>query len=62
VNINTATKEELMQLKGIGPKKADAIIEYREKNRGFKEPKDITIVKGIGDKMYEMIKNQIITR
>lgn len=60
VNINTASKEELMTLKGIGEGKAKAIIEYREKNK-FDKPEDIKNVKGIGDKVYEGIKDDIKT-
>ena len=40
ININTATKEQLMQLSGIGATRADAIIAYREKQGGFKTCKD----------------------
>ena len=58
ININTATKEELMLLEIIGEKTADAIIEYRAKNT-FKTPHDIVKVYGIGEKTYEKIKNKI---
>ena len=60
VNINTASKEELMTLKGIGEGKANAIINYRQ-NTKFEKPEDIKNVKGIGDKIYENIKNDIKT-
>ena len=56
VNINTASKEELMSLKGIGEAKAQAIIDARP----FKMPEDIKNVKGIGDKIYERIKAEIV--
>lgn len=59
ININTATADELVTLKGIGPAKAKAIIDYRQTNRGFKKPEDILIVKGIGPKIYDAIKNDI---
>lgn len=59
VNLNTASEEQLATLKGIGPAKAKAIIEYRTKNRGFKKVEDILIVKGIGPKIFDTIKNDI---
>lgn len=62
VNINTADEKELMTLKGIGEAKAKAIIEYRKKNKGFQKPEDLMIVKGIGPKMYETIKNDVTVK
>jgi competence protein ComEA len=59
VNINTAVKEKLIELDGIGPKYADRIIEYREKVAPFKTPEDIMKVKGIGKKIYEANKDRI---
>ena len=59
VNINTATAEELKTLKGIGDAKAENIIQYREMNGGFKEISDITNVDGIGESMFEKIKDKI---
>ena len=50
VNVNTATKAELVVIKGIGNGTADAIIKYREDNGSFKKLEDLTNVKGIGDK------------
>lgn len=58
VNINTATKEELMTLTGIGESKAKAIMSYREKTP-FTKIEDIKNVSGIGDSIYEDIKNNI---
>lgn len=49
ININTADISELMQLEEIGENKADAIIEYREKNGKFRIPEEITNVSGIGE-------------
>ncbi|MDD7306338.1 MAG: helix-hairpin-helix domain-containing protein [Peptoniphilaceae bacterium] len=60
ININTASKEELMSLPNIGEKRADSIIEYRENNR-FEKIEDIKNVTGIGDKYYEQMKELIIT-
>jgi competence protein ComEA len=58
ININTASKEELESLEGIGSSKADSIIEYREKNT-FISIEDIKNVNGIGDSLYEKIKDII---
>ena len=60
VNINTASVEELTQLKGIGPNHAAKIIEFREKNGPFKIPEDIMQVPGIGQKTFENNKDLII--
>ncbi len=59
ISINTASKEELMTLAGVGESKAIAIIKYREENGLFKSIEDIKNVTGIGDKMFEKIKDSI---
>src|SRR5206468_4410168 len=59
VNINTATKEELDALPGIGPVKAQAIIDYRAKNGPFKTPEDIMKVPGIKEGEFGKLKGQI---
>jgi competence protein ComEA len=59
ININTAGKEELMQLQKIGPQKAEAIIEYRETVGSFESPEDIVNVTGIGKATYEINKDLI---
>jgi len=59
ININTASADELMNLKGIGEKKAKAIIEFRKTNGLFKQPEDLTKVPGIGPKTLEANKNRI---
>lgn len=58
VNINTATKSELMLLENIGSKKADSIIEHRKKHP-FKKPEDLMKVRGIGEKIFLSIKDYI---
>ena len=56
VNINTASATELATLKGIGPAKAQAIVEHRDKNGQFKSIDDLKLVRGIGDKMLEQLR------
>lgn len=59
ININTDNKDKLMTLNGIGSSKADAIIEYRNKNGNFKSIEDIINVSGISSTLYEKIKDNI---
>lgn len=59
VDINTADKKELMTLDGIGAKKAEAIIKYRTNNK-FNSIEDLKKVDGIGDKLFDKIKDKII--
>ena len=61
VNINTASAEELSNLDGIGESKAEAIIKYRDENGKFNSIEDITKVSGIGNNVYEKIKDNITT-
>ena len=61
VNINTATKEELIDLPGIGESTAEKILNYRNEKKGFKKPEDMMNVKGIGKKKLENIKKFIKT-
>lgn len=58
VNINTASKEELTGLDGIGEKTAEKIIEYREKQK-FTDIEELKEVNGIGEKKFEKIKEQV---
>lgn len=59
VNINTATKDELMNISGIGESKAISIISYREEVGCFSTIEDIMNVSGIGESLFEKIKNNI---
>jgi len=57
VNINNASLEELAQLKRVGPKYAERIIEYRDNHGAFKQVQDLTNVPGIGPKTLEVNKD-----
>ena len=59
VNINTATLEELQTIKGIGKKKAEAILQYRKEHGAFRTKEDLLQVKGIGKKVLEAIESQV---
>lgn len=59
VNINTADVDELQSLSGIGPSKAQAIIDYREQNGAFTTPEDIMNVSGISQGTYDKFKDKI---
>jgi competence protein ComEA len=61
VNINTATKEELTSLKGVGEKRAQDIIDYRTKNGNFKSVDDLEKVPGIGPGLMKQIRPQVTT-
>lgn len=58
VNLNTASSEELQSIKGIGPKTAEKIIEYRQ-DQQFESIEEIMNVKGIGEKKYEKMKEEL---
>ena len=59
ININLADINELQKITGIGQVKAESIIEYREKNGGFKSIDEVKNVDGIGEKTFEKIKEKI---
>ena len=59
ININKASKEELMTLPGVGASRADSIIKYREEHGRFQSVEDIMLVSGIKEGLYEKIKDLI---
>ena len=56
VNLNTATVEQLATIPGVGPRMAERIIDYRQKNGGFKKVEDLMNVRGIGEKSFLKMK------
>lgn len=62
IDINSATVDELQEIKGIGPVLADRIVKYRKKHGPFKSKADIQKIEGVGPKTYEDIKPYIIAR
>ena len=62
ININSASVGELMQLKRIGPKYAERIIDYRKQHGPFEKPEDIMKVKGIGQKTWTINQNIIVVK
>lgn len=59
VNLNSATKDDLEKLPGIGPSMAQRIIDYRQKNGSFKKIEDLMNVRGIGEKSFLKMKGLI---
>ena len=59
VNLNTATREELMTLPGIGEAKAEAVIRYREEHGTFQTVEEIMQISGIKDAIYMKIKDRL---
>ena len=57
INLQTASKDELMAIKGIGPKKAEQIIEYRKTNT-ISNPDDLKNIKGFGDSIVGEVKKE----
>jgi len=56
VNLNTATAEQLETIPGVGPRMAERIIDYRQKNGGFKKIEDLMNVSGVGEKSFLKMK------
>lgn len=59
ININTATVSDFDKLPGIGASKAESIVQYREKNGPFEKIEDLKEISGIGDALFEKIKDYI---
>lgn len=59
ININTASASDFDKLPGIGASKAEAIVQYREKNGPFEKIEDLKEISGIGDALFEKIKDYI---
>jgi competence protein ComEA len=59
VNINTATQSELEAVRGVGPAKAQAIIQYREANGNFKQLDELDNVKGFGKASIDKLKGEL---
>jgi competence protein ComEA len=59
VNLNTATQAELESLAGVGPVKAQAILDYRKKNGGFKSVDELEKVDGIGASTVENVRKNV---
>jgi competence protein ComEA len=62
IDVNRATEEELIALKGIGPVLAKSIVEYRRKNGPFKSIDDLILVRGIGAKKLEGFRDRAVAR
>lgn len=59
VNINTATQSELEAVKGLGPSKAKAILEYREKQGNFRSVDELDNVKGFGEASINRLRSEL---
>ncbi|MBB6448809.1 competence protein ComEA [Geomicrobium halophilum] len=62
INLNEADENTLQQLTGVGPKTAEAIVQFREENGHFQQPGDIQNVSGIGEKTFEQLKDDIVVK
>lgn len=56
VNVNTASAEQLQLLPRVGPAIAERIVEFREQNRPFRAPEELLLVRGIGERTFELLE------
>jgi len=61
INVNSADAAQLALLPRVGPSIAQRIVEYRKQNGPFKKPEDLMLVRGIGEKTYELLKPYVAT-
>jgi len=61
IDINSADQDTLVQVKGIGEKTAQSIIDYRKKNGSFKDVDELMNIKGIGEKKLKKLKKYLTT-
>lgn len=59
ININTASESDLQEITGIGPSKAEAIIQYRTEKGSFKDIEELKEISGIGEKTFEKLKDEV---
>ena len=59
INLNTATVKELETLPGIGPALAQRIVEFRDKRHGFKRVEELLAIRGISEKKWKAIRDQV---
>ncbi len=59
ININSASREQLMRIPFVGPKVADKILDYRRKHGAFLHPQDLIVIKGLSAKRYKNIAHLI---
>ena len=59
INLNTATAAQIATLPGIGPKTADLIVQYRQKNGPYKKVEEVMNVRGVGEKSFLKLKSRL---
>lgn len=59
ININTASKEDLEQIQGIGSKRAEMIVQYRQQHGGFKSLDELNNIPRIGQELTDAVKQRL---